>query len=113
MSAFLRHFALLALPVAVAACTAAPGPGAPGTLLLTNAYWPASHVEAVVTARADCDPGGPGFVTGSRFELPPGATRIIQAPPGTDVCWRRLQQPPWLGWNRAYLAPGRTIDSTL
>jgi hypothetical protein len=108
----LRPILLLLLPLCAAACTVAPGPGTPGTLLLTNQDWPETQVETVVTARADCDPG-PGFVAGTSFQLPPGATTIIHAPPGADVCWRRLQEPPWPGWNRAYLAPGRIIDSTL
>ena len=108
----MRPILVLALPLCAAACTISHGP-TPGTLLLSNRNLPATGVETVVTANPDCGARGPGFVAGSSFILPPDATRIIAARPGADVCWRRARQPSWPGWNRAFLAPGRTIDSTL
>ena len=108
----MRRLAVLALPLCAAACTISHGPK-PGALLLSNRDWPATRVDFVVTGDPYCNVRGPGFVAGGSFLLPPNATRTITAPPGADVCWQRGQTPPWPGWNRAYLAPGRTVDSTL
>jgi hypothetical protein len=107
-----RRIVLLALPLCAAACTVAHGPK-PGELLLSNFQWPGARVETVVTANPDCNASGPGFVASDSFVLPSDATRIIDAPPGADVCWRRERQPPWPGWNRTFLAPGRIVASTL
>lgn len=109
----MRRIVAVALPLGLAACMVPQGPPPPGQLLLTNRGLAAQRVEAVITANFECEARGPGFVGTADFVLPPGGTRIIDAPPGADVCWRYERKPPPLGWDRAFLAPGRTVDSNL
>ncbi|MGC2413826.1 MAG: hypothetical protein WA459_14155, partial [Stellaceae bacterium] len=100
--------------------SAAPPPS--GRLTLTNYNFADAHVETVITGAADCAVG-PGAVT-SDFVLPLNGTRVIEAAPGADVCWRRAIErdvapgaaasaPAWTEWNRAFLSSGRSIDSQL
>jgi hypothetical protein len=109
----------LLLIVLVAAACAPPPPTGPGTLLLSNPHYDSLHVEAVITANADCGSRGPGYVSTIEFVLPNNATRFVDVPPGTEVCWRRDRDPAqpvagqWSDWDRAYVAPGTTIDANL
>jgi hypothetical protein len=109
----------LPLIVLFAAAACAPSPAGPGTLLLSNPNFGATHVEAVITANPDCGSRGPGYVSTLEFVLPNDATRFVAVPPGTEVCWRRDRDPDqpvagqWSDWDRAYVAPGTTIDANL
>ena len=57
------------------------------------------------------------------FVLPSNGTRVIPAPPGFDICWRRelvagetKEIPPtgpWTAWSRAYTGPGRFLDAVV
>jgi hypothetical protein len=108
----------LLVVLAIAACAAQPPPQ-PGTLLLNNPHFGPTHVEAVITANPDCASRGPGYVSSYDFVLPNNATRIITVPPGDEVCWRRDRNPDqpvpgeWSDWDRAYVAPGRTIEADI
>ncbi len=109
------------LPAIVLFCVAAcaPQPVQPGTLLLSNPNFGPTNVEAVITANPDCGARGPGYVSTLEFVLPNNATKFIDVPPGTEVCWRRDRDPSqpvagqWSGWDRAYVEPGTTIDANL
>ncbi|GEM_PF-3403032 len=122
------------LPPAVAPVEQAPAPAPAGSgmwpfwvtpasqrLTLSNFSFDQARVEAVVTANADCNEREVGVVARSDFAVPLNGTRIIEAPPGADVCWRRdLAAGPggaaptgWSEWNRAYLSTGRSIDARL
>ena len=100
-----------------AACT--PQPVQPGTLLLSNLNFGPTNVEAVITANPDCSARGPGYVSTLEFVLPNNATKFIDVPPGDEICWRRDRDPSqpvsgqWSGWDRAFVAPGTTIDANL
>jgi hypothetical protein len=119
-------------PVAVAAPEPGPFPFAqlaglvspppPGRLTLSNFSFDTARVEAVVTAAPDC--AARDGTTTSDFVLPLNGTRVIQAVPGADVCWRRAidpktaagappSTPGWSEWNRAFLSSGRSVDSRL
>ena len=82
-------------PVAVAAPAPFPfmpfagffGPPRPGRLTLSNFTFDNAHVEAVITGAPDCAVRE-GTAT-SDFVLPLNGTRIIEAVPGADICWRR------------------------
>jgi len=109
------------LPAIVLFCVSAcaPQPPQPGTLLLSNPNFGSTNVEAVITANPDCSARGPGYVSTLEFVLPTNATKFIDVPPGTEVCWRRDRDPSqpvagqWSGWDRAYVEPGTTIDANL
>jgi hypothetical protein len=109
------------LPAIVLCCFAAcaPQPPQPGTLLLSNPNFGPTNVEAVITANPDCSARGSGYVSTFEFVLPANATKFIDVPPGTEVCWRRDRDPSqpvagqWSGWDRAYVEPGTTIDANL
>jgi hypothetical protein len=123
-----------ALPPAVAVVAPAPapfpfapfagliGPPPAGRLTLSNFSFDSAHVEAVVTAAPDC--AVRDGTTASDFVLPLNGTRVIEAVPGADVCWRRAidprtaagaapSTPGWTEWNRAFLSSGRSVDSRL
>jgi hypothetical protein len=108
---------LLIVLFAAAACT--PPPDGPGTLLLSNPDFGPTHVQTVITANADCGSHGPGYVSTLEFVLANNATRFVAVPPGTEVCWRRDRDPTqpvagqWSDWDRAFVAPGTTIDANL
>ncbi len=92
-----------------------------GRLKLSNFSYDTARVQAVVTKGRDC-PASPGK-TASDFTLPLNGTRVINPPPGADVCWRRALPAqavqgthparPWTEWNRAFTASGRIIDTRL
>ena len=105
---------LLAL---TASCAAPPAPA--GRLLLNNFSFEPTVVQAVLAAGPACAIGDPGAAT--EFALPPNGTRVIPAPPGFDICWRRepiagestASSPTgqWTAWSRAYTATGRFVDA--
>jgi hypothetical protein len=109
---------ILAIPLLglCAACT--PPQAGPGSVLLSNTQFGPTEVEAVLTTRSDCAARGPGFISSQVFTIPNEGTRFIEAPPGADVCWRRVVAGPkhseeWSNWNLTYTYPGRSIDSDL
>lgn len=93
-----------------------------GRVTLSNFSYDDAHVQAVITPYADCEVH-PGTAS-SDFKLPLNGTRIINAVPGNDVCWRR-ELPPgpqpngpelvsgWTGWSRVFTSSGNAIDSQL
>jgi hypothetical protein len=122
----MRMILLPLLALGAAACTPmapppwlAQAPPPPGELLLSNLDFGPTHVEAVITANPDCNARAAGYVRTQDFVLPERGTRILAAPPGAGVCWRRDRDPEhpvsgqWTDWARAYLQPGQIIDSTL
>jgi hypothetical protein len=92
---------------------------APGRFTLSNFSFPSARIQVVFTSERDCTP--PPVTAATDFVLPLNGTRIIEVPPGADVCWRRelppataqvaRPAPPWTEWNRAYTASGRFFDS--
>ena len=112
---------LLALALfSFAACAPRPSlPPPPGTLLLNNPHFGPTNVEAVITSNPDCSSRGPGYVSTLEFMLPSNATKIIDVPPGDEICWRRDRNPDqpvageWSSWDRAYVEPGATVDANL
>ena len=100
--------------------TALPPTPRPGRLTLSNFAYDRARVEAMITPYPDCELRE-GMST-TNFEVPLNGTRVIDAPPGADVCWRRLEPPlaenPLPGvprvtpWNRAYVS-GRNVESRL
>lgn len=114
----MRSILLLVMSFCVAAC-APQQPPQPGTLLLNNPHFGSINVEAVITSNPSCASRGPGYVSTLEFVLPNDATKIIDVPPGAEVCWRRDRDPnepvtgQWSDWDRAYVAPGASIDANL
>jgi hypothetical protein len=95
-----------------------PLPVLPGSVLLSNPDLGPSEVEVVLTTSPFCTWRGPGFVARQFFVLPDNGTRFIEAPAGTNVCWRRkiigsTEFPYWMNWNIAYTYPGRSIAMNL
>jgi hypothetical protein len=93
----------------------------PGRLTLNNFSFDRVQVEAVITASEVCNLRIPGDAVSS-FELPLNGTRIIVAPPGADVCWRRRVEPApgqsgtasaWSDWSRAYIARGTPVNARI
>lgn len=90
-----------------------------GTLLLNNPDFGPTNVEAVITSNPDCSSRGSGYVSTLEFTLPNNATKIIDVPPGDEICWRRDRNPDqpvageWSSWDRAYVEPGATIEANL
>jgi hypothetical protein len=90
----------------------------PPHLTLSNFRFEHAGVEAVVTANPDCSAHDGAAIA---FDLPFKATRVIDAPRGSDVCWRRVGGAPGAApgaapggeWHRAFTASGRSIDSEL
>ena len=105
--------------VLLCAGSCAPQLPGPGRLLLSNPDFPLINVEAVITMNPDCDAREAGYVSTLEFAMPNNATKFIDAPPGADVCWRSDRNPGrptpgrWSRWDRAYLAPGKTISANL
>jgi hypothetical protein len=101
--------------------TAQPPAPLPGRLTLSNFNYDRARVEAMLTPYPDCEIRE--GISSTNFELPLNGTRVIDTPPGADVCWRRLEPPlaetPSPGvprttpWNRAFLSSGRIVDSRL
>jgi hypothetical protein len=99
---------------------AAPPP--PGRLTLSNFSFDHAHVQALITPYPDCA-AHEGTLT-SDFVMPLNGTRVIEAAPGTDVCWRREIAPGtepgaapstagWTEWNREFVAVAGSVDSRL
>ena len=99
-----------------------PGSLPPGRLTLNNFSFDHARVQAVITSYPDCAVHE-GTAT-SDFELPLNGTRVIEAAPGTDVCWRREiapgtvqgvvpSTPGWTEWNRVFLSSAGVVDSRL
>jgi hypothetical protein len=92
-----------------------------GRLMLNNFSFEPTRVQAVLVSGPACTVGDGGAVT--EFALPSNGTRIVPAPPGFDICWRRAlttgeanETPgagPWTGWSRAYTGPGRFLDAVI
>ncbi len=81
-----------------------------GHLQLSNFRFDRAQVEAVVAAAPDCTAPAPPV----DFELPFKGTRVIDAPDGADVCWRRQIGPgQWTEWNHAFIAGGLSVDAEL
>jgi hypothetical protein len=109
---------LLAIPLLCAACTLRPPPVVPGSVLLSNPDIGPTEVEAVLTTSPYCTYRGPGFVSRQLFVIPDNGTRFVEAPIGTDVCWRTTPVTPegiahWSNWRITYTYPGRSIDSSM
>ena len=115
----MRILIVSAVLIATASCA---GPPPPGRLTLNNFSFDKARVQAVITPHPDCAQRE-GTAT-SDFVLALNGTRIIEAAPGSDVCWRRALEPPkgqekppsvprWTEWNRAFVASGRSVDSRL
>jgi hypothetical protein len=98
---------------------AAPAPA--GRLMLNNFSFAPTLVQAAFAAEPGCAIGDPG--TATEFVLPPNGTRVIPAPPGIDICWRRQliagettgtpPTEPWTAWSRAYTGPERFLDAVV
>ena len=58
-----------------------------GRLMLNNFSFEPTRVQAVLTAEPACAIADPGATI--EFVLPSNGTRVIPAPPGFDICWRR------------------------
>jgi hypothetical protein len=111
---------LLLVPLALLGLAACAPPASPSRLTLSNFNYDSARVEAMLTPYPDCEIRE-GLVS-TNFELPLNGTRVIDTPPGSDVCWRRLEPPleqatspgvpRFTPWNRAYTS-GRTVDSRL
>jgi hypothetical protein len=98
-------------------------PGAPpGRLTLSNFSFDHAQVETLITPYPDCAPRE--GTAASNFELPLNGTRVIEAAPGSDVCWRRQIEAGktegiapttlgWTEWNRVYLSSVPVVDSRL
>src|SRR3981081_4036283 len=104
------HALFAMLPPPPPHLAALPPTPRPGRLTLSNFAYDRARVEAMITPYPDCELRE-GMST-TNFEVPLNGTRGTHAPPGADVCWRRLEPPlaenPLPGaprvtpWNRAY-----------
>src|SRR5436305_8437524 len=114
----MRLLLIAALLCGTAACIAEP---LPGRLTLSNFSYDLARVEALVTPYPDCEVRV--GMAAANFDLPLNGTRVIDAPAGADVCWRRIVPPleeatspavpRAIPWNRAYTSSGRVVDSHL
>ena len=96
-------------------------PAPAGRLLLNNFSFEPTRVQVVPVSGPACALADPGATV--EFVLPSNGTRIIPAPPGIDICWRRQlvagetkEIPvtgPWTAWSRAYTGPGRFLDAVV
>ena len=93
----------------------------PGRLTLSNFSFDHAQIETIMPASGNCYTRMAGDIEG-RFELPLNGTRIVTAPPGRDVCWRRKLDPGdptvgvvpgWTDWNRAFVAYGTRVNAKL
>jgi hypothetical protein len=92
-----------------------------GRLMLNNFSFEPTRIQAVLVTGPACAIGDPGAAP--EFVLPPNGTRVVPAPPGVDICWRRQliagetrETPlagPWTAWSRAYTGPGRFLDAAV
>ena len=99
-----------------------PGAPPPGRLTLSNFSFDHARVETLITPFPDCAPHE--GTAASNFDLPLNGTRVIEAAPGSDVCWRRQIEPGrdqgvapstpgWTEWNRVFLSSVPVVDSRL
>jgi protein-S-isoprenylcysteine O-methyltransferase Ste14 len=96
----------------LAACAVMPAQ--PGRLSLSNFAFDRAQVETIVTTGPYCAVRGPGYVSAAHFTLPLNGTRVIDTPPGADVCWRHSAETGgWSDWSRIVPPPGGTVDATL
>jgi hypothetical protein len=97
-------------------------PTPPGRLTLSNFSYDHAQVQALITPFPDCVVRE-GAAT-SAFVLLLNGTRVIEAAPGADVCWRRALEPGtragaapstpgWTEWNRVFLSSAGLVDSRL
>jgi hypothetical protein len=111
----MKYSAALVFVVALAACS--PTPADSSKLTLKNTVWNHVNVQVVITKSADCDARGPEFVSAQDLALVKDQTKLIVAPNGTTVCWRKDRYPnnptpgAWSGWSRAILFPGEDLSS--
>jgi hypothetical protein len=112
-----RILIVSALLIATASCAAPPG-----RLTLSNFSFDHAHVQALVTSYPDCV--AREGTAPSDFMMPLNGTRVIEAAPGADVCWRREiapgaapgappSVPGWTEWNRVFLSSAGWVDSRL
>jgi hypothetical protein len=113
----MRHWARLALLLALTACSS--GSDNSATLKLNDPYWPRVHVEAVITNSTDCNNRGPGYVATKEFVMTKDQTHSIVAPNAEIVCWRHDRDPnhpvpgDWSDWSKATLFPGQSAETDL
>jgi hypothetical protein len=114
-----RILLLAAVLLATASCVSqnnwSPLPlwSAPVHMALSNYRFDHVAIEAVVSAAPDCSPADPN-VPPIDFDLPFKGTRVIEATPSGDVCWRRKTETgQWTEWSRASTALGRSVDVQL
>jgi hypothetical protein len=111
----MKYAAALALTVGLAACSS-QSPNS-SKLTLKNTVWDHVNVQIVITTGADCDARGPEFVSSQNFVLRKDQTKLIVAPNGASVCWRKDRYPnnpqpdSWSNWSRAVLFPDTEISS--
>jgi len=96
-------------------------PAPAGRLMLNNFSFEPTRVQVVPVSGTACALGDPGATT--EFVLPSNGTRVIPAPPGVDICWRRQlvagevkeipPTGPWTAWSRAYTGQGRFLDAVV
>ncbi|HXC28049.1 MAG TPA: hypothetical protein VNV38_08845 [Stellaceae bacterium] len=85
----------------------------PGQLTLSNDRFIEASVQAVMATGPDCAPADPSAPS-TAFDLPFKGSRVIEAAPSADVCWRRqLANGQWTDWSRALTASGRYVDARL
>lgn len=89
-----------------------------GRLMLSNFSFEPTRIQAGLAAEPVCAIDNPAALI--EFTLPPNGTRVLPAPPGTDICWRRelmkgdpKQAGKWTAWNRAFTGPGRFLDAVV
>jgi hypothetical protein len=97
-----------------------------GRLMLNNFSFQPTRIQAALVSGPVCAITDPAAAT--EFVLPSNGTRVIPAPPGFDICWRRelvagerIETPsariasagPWTAWSRAYTGPGRFLDASV
>lgn len=108
----MRTLLSAAVLIGATSCTLATSPP-PGHLTLSNYRFDHAAIEAVVTAAPDCSVSDPAMPPAA-FDLPFKGTRVIEAAPAADICWRRQATGgQWTDWNRAFTASGRFIDVQL
>lgn len=108
----MRGGGMVRIPLSLAALVGVAACAPPGHLTLSNYRFDHAAIEAAATAAPDCGAVDPSAVTA--FDLPFKGTRVIEAVPASDICWRRQANGgQWTEWNRAFTASGRFIDSQL
>jgi hypothetical protein len=110
---YVRVILSAALLLATTSCADWSWTPPPGHLTLSNYRFEHAAVEAVATAAPDCGAPDPSMPV-TAFDLPFKGTRVVEAAPAADICWRRqVGGGQWTDWNRVYTASGRFIDVQL